>query len=111
MPAKARHLPPYLHRTELSTEGALPLGITKGAQFSVIHFPVAPGDQLTRMSGGVADVQNDHGLLLGFERIRELLRKSFTAALVATAAQNFDQEDDISVLSVTRVANTDVAIA
>jgi serine phosphatase RsbU (regulator of sigma subunit) len=100
--ANAGHLPPYLHGTELSMEGALPLGITEAAEFSVMHFQLAPGDQLTLMSDGVAEAQNDHGQLFGFERIRELLRKSVTAAEVATAAQNFGQEDDISVLSVTR---------
>ncbi len=100
--ANAGHLPPYLHGTELSMEGALPLGIIEGAEFSMMHFQLAPGDQLTLMTDGVAEAQNDHGQLFGFERIRELLRKSVTAAEVATAAQNFGQEDDISVLSVTR---------
>jgi len=105
MLANAGHLPPYLHGTELSMEGALVLGITAGAEFSVMHFQLAPGDQLTLMSDGVAEAQNDHGQLFGFERIRELLRKSVTAAEVATAAQNFGQEDDISVLSVTRAVS------
>ncbi len=100
--ANAGHLPPYLNGIELPMEGALQLGISEGAEFSVMRFQLAPGDQLTLMSDGVAEAQNDHGQLFGFERVRELLRKSVTAAEVATAAQNFGQEDDISVLSVTR---------
>ncbi len=34
-----------------------------------------------------------------------MLQKPVTAAALATAAQNFGQEDDISVLSVTRIAD------
>jgi hypothetical protein len=40
--------------------------------------------------------------LFGFERVQELVRKAHSAAEVAAAAQRFGQEDDISVISVTR---------
>jgi hypothetical protein len=40
-----------------------------------------------------------------------LLRKAKTAAEVASAAQNFGQEDDISVISVTRTAVSKPAVA
>ena len=43
-------------------------------------------------------------LLFGFERVHELLRTAKTAAGVASAAQAFGQEDDISVISGTRAA-------
>ena len=84
-------------------EGALPLGMVESAEFSVMHFQLAPGDRLLLISDGVAEAQDAKGQLFGFERIEELLRKSITAAEVAAAAQNFGQEDDISVLSVTRI--------
>jgi hypothetical protein len=42
------------------------------------------------------------GKLFGFERVRELVREAGSAAEVADAAQAFGQEDDISVISVTR---------
>ena len=44
------------------------------------------------------------GTLFGFERVHDLLRDSASAAAIATAAQNFGQEDDISVISITRTA-------
>jgi serine phosphatase RsbU (regulator of sigma subunit) len=56
------------------------------------------------MSDGVAEAQNERGDLFGFERINELLQKPISAAELATAAQRFGQEDDISVLSVVRTA-------
>jgi serine phosphatase RsbU (regulator of sigma subunit) len=103
--ANAGHLPPYLNGKELPMEGALPLGMVESAEFSLMHFQLAAGDTLVLMSDGVAEAQNERGDLFGFERIEELLRKPITAAEVAAAAQNFGQEDDISVLSVTRTTN------
>jgi hypothetical protein len=100
--ANAGHLPPYLNGMELPMEGALPLGMMTGAEFSVMHFQLHPGDTLLLMSDGVAEAQDDHGQLFGFERIRALLQQTVTAAELASAAQNFGQEDDISVVSVTR---------
>jgi serine phosphatase RsbU (regulator of sigma subunit) len=118
--ANAGHLPPYLNGKELPMEGALPLGIVEGAEFSVMHFQLAPGDRLLLLSDGVAEAQDEKGRLFGFERISELLKgellrgetlngatspKRISAAELAAAAQAFGQEDDISVLSVTRTAS------
>ena len=102
--ANAGHLPPYLNGKELPMEGAMPLGIIDGAEFSVMRFQLAAGDALMLMSDGVAEAQNEDGQLFGFERIHELLQKPITAAEVATAAQNFGQQDDISVLRIVREA-------
>ncbi len=102
--ANAGHLPPYLNGKELPMEGALPLGMVESAQFSVMHFQLAPADTLMLMSDGVAEAQDEQGHLFGFERVSNLLQRPISAAEVAAVAQNFGQEDDISVLSVTRTA-------
>jgi hypothetical protein len=102
--ANAGHLPPYLNGEELPMEGALPLGMVTSAEFSVMHFQLHPGDTLLLVSDGVAEAQNEHGQLFGFERIHALLQRTVTAAELASAAQSFGQEDDISVVSVTRTA-------
>ncbi len=102
--ANAGHLPPYLNGKELPMEGALPLGMMDGAEFSMMHFQLAPADTLMLMSDGVAEAQDEQGHLFGFERVSNLLQRPISAAEVAAVAQNFGQEDDISVLSVTRTA-------
>ena len=101
--ANAGHLPPYLNGKELPMEGALPLGMIEHAEFSVMHFQLAPGDRLILLSDGVAEAQDEKGQLFGFERIDAMLQTRANAAEIATAAQNFGQQDDISVLSVTRL--------
>ena len=99
----AGHLPPYLNGQEVAMEGALPLGILPGVEFPVSRFTLGDGDSLMLISDGVAEAQDAEGVLFGFERIGELLRKPITAAELAEAAQRFGQEDDILVLRVDRL--------
>lgn len=107
----AGHLPPYLNRSELPMEGALPLGMIAHADFSVMHFPLSPGDRLMLMSDGIAEAQNKQGQLFGFDRIHTMLQGPVTAAEVATRAQEFGQQDDISVLLITRTADMKAVLA
>jgi serine phosphatase RsbU (regulator of sigma subunit) len=100
--ANAGHMAPYLNGEAMAMEGALPLGMIEGAESSVMHFQLKPGDNLMLMSDGVAEATDANGKLFGFERVHELLRVATSAAEVANAAQSFGQEDDISVISVTR---------
>ncbi len=100
--ANAGHLPPYLNGKPLDMEGALPLGIIEAAEPSVLRLRFEPGDTFLLMSDGIVEATNAEGNLFGFERICELLGSKITAAGLAAAAQDFGQEDDISVISVTR---------
>jgi hypothetical protein len=102
--ANAGQLPPYLNGKEMEMEGALPLGTIAEADHSVTTFTMHPGDSLILMSDGIVEAQNARGDLFGFDRINELLQKRTTAADIATAAQDFGQEDDILVLQVQRNA-------
>jgi serine phosphatase RsbU (regulator of sigma subunit) len=102
--ANAGHVAPYLNGEELPMEGALPLGMFEGAESSVLRFELKAGDRLVLMSDGIAEAMDTNGQLFGFERVHELLRTAATAAEIAGAAQDFGQEDDISVISVTRTA-------
>jgi hypothetical protein len=52
-----------------------------------------------------------NGQLFGFERALDPVRRARSAAEVATAAQRFGQEDDISVISVTRTGVRDRVLA
>ncbi|MGD0740186.1 MAG: SpoIIE family protein phosphatase [Terracidiphilus sp.] len=102
--ANAGHLPPYLNGQELAIDGALPLGAAPGIDFPVLNFKLAEGDSLMLMTDGVAEAQDAAGQLFGFDRIDQMLRGGLAAAALATAAQNFGQEDDITVLTVARMA-------
>jgi hypothetical protein len=102
--ANAGHMPPYLNGQPVEIEGSLPLGMIEDAEFSVLQFRFSQGDQLLLMSDGIAEATDLNGNLFGFERVLDLVRNSASAAAIATAAQNFGQEDDISVISITRTA-------
>ncbi len=100
--ANAGHMPPYLNGRQLPMEGALPLGMVEEAEFSVMRFKLSASDRLVLLSDGIAEATDLDGKLFGFERVLELMRTSSSAAEVADAAQRFGQEDDISVISLTR---------
>jgi serine phosphatase RsbU (regulator of sigma subunit) len=104
MLANAGHLPPYLNGQPVEIEGSLPLGMIEDAEFSVLQFRFTQGDHLLLMSDGIAEATDLNGNLFGFDRILDLVRNSASAAAIATAAQNFGQEDDISVISIIRTA-------
>ena len=96
--ANAGHLPPYLNGEEIAAPGSLPLGLMSGARYDTLTVQLKAGDRLTFMSDGVVEAQSRSGELLGFERTRELSR--LTAEAIARAAQEFGQEDDITVVTV-----------
>lgn len=96
----AGHLPPYLNGHEVPMEGALPLGMISGVEFPSQSLQLQPNDELTLMSDGVAEAQDSHGRLFGFDRVHEMMGEGATAEQVAVAAQQFGQADDITVLQV-----------
>ena len=104
--ANAGHLPPYLNGKPLDIEGALPLGLDYDAEFSVTSFRLSEGDRMVLVSDGIAEAMDAEGRLFGFERVEKMLAQNESALLSATAladaAQQFGQEDDISVITVTR---------
>jgi serine phosphatase RsbU (regulator of sigma subunit) len=102
--ANAGHPPPYLNGQAIEIEGSLPLGMIEDATFSVLQFRFTEGDHLLLMSDGIAEATDLNGNLFGFERVLDLVRNSPSAAAIATVAQNFGQEDDISVISIIRTA-------
>jgi len=102
--ANAGHLPPYLNGKEQALDGALPLGALPGVEYPTTRSLFQAGDSLVLMSDGVAEAQNAARQLFGFERIGEMLRLGTSAASLAAAAQAFGQDDDITVLTISRSA-------
>jgi serine phosphatase RsbU (regulator of sigma subunit) len=109
--ANAGHMPPYLNGEPLAMEGALPLGMMDDAEFSVMRFTLAAGDRLMLVSDGIVEATDAEGQLFGFDRVQELLRMGKSASEVACIAQKFGQEDDISVIAVTRTAVLEPTLA
>jgi sigma-B regulation protein RsbU (phosphoserine phosphatase) len=100
--ANAGHLSPYLDGREVELPGALPLGVMIGGAYDTTEFYLAPGSRLTFYSDGVIEAQNPRGELFGFDRAKEISTQP--AAAIAEAAKQFGQEDDITVVTITRAA-------
>ncbi len=100
--ANAGHLPPYVDGREVELPGALPLGIKADAQYETVRVQLAAGARLTFYSDGIVEAQNTEGELFGFERCGELAMQP--VAKIVDAARRFGQQDDMTVIAVTRVA-------
>ena len=105
--ANAGHVPPYLNSQEIALPGGLPLGVLPDTTYEEVQLYLHPGDRLLLMSDGVVEARRPSGELFGFDRVHNLSNQ--TAFYVAEAAKDFGQEDDITVLSVRRLAQTKAA--
>jgi len=97
--ANAGHLPPYLNGEEIELASGLPLGVTALEDYRETTIHLAHGDRLTLLSDGVVEARDATGELFGFERTRAISGKS--AGQIAKTAEQFGQEDDITVLTLT----------
>jgi len=100
--ASAGHLPPYLNSQEVAIPGGLPLGAVPENKYDETRLYLHPGDRLLLLSDGVVEARRPTGELFGFERVHNLSNQ--TAFYIADAAKEFGQEDDITVLTVKRLA-------
>ena len=101
--ANAGHPAPFLNGCEVSCKGALPIGITADSAYTESRFDLLPGDCLTLYSDGLLEARNAAGDLYGFKRLESLLSGKPSAADAAAAAVSFGQDDDITVLTLTRM--------
>jgi serine/threonine protein phosphatase PrpC len=102
--ANAGHLPPYLNSQEITLAGGLPLGVLPEVSYEELRLYLHPGDRVLLLSDGVVEARKPSGELFGFERVHNLSNQS--AFYLAEAAKAFGQEDDITVLTVRRLAQT-----
>jgi serine phosphatase RsbU (regulator of sigma subunit) len=107
--ANAGHLSPYLDGREIELQGALPLGIESSAHYESSSFELKPGSRLTFISDGVVEAQNKTGELFGFGRAEAMSQES--AAEIVKAAVEFGQSDDITVVTIERLATNQVSSA
>ncbi len=101
--ANAGHLPPYLNSQEVALPGGLPLGVLPENSYEEVRLYLHPGDRILLLSDGVVEARQGSGELFGFDRVHNLSNQS--AFYIADAAKAFGQEDDITVLTVRRLAH------
>ena len=75
----------------------MPLGIVPDQIYSPVKGALQPEDRIVLLSDGVPEARSHSNELFGFERLLDLTRLS--APEIASAAQSFGQEDDITVLA------------
>ena len=96
--ANAGHPAPYCNGAEVDLDGDLPLGIVEEVPYIETELNLETGETLTLLSDGVVEARNASGELFGFERTRGISQER--AGKIAATAQQFGQEDDITVLTV-----------
>ena len=102
--ANAGHLAPFLNGQEFPLEASLPLGLIAYSDYSEITMQMQPGDILTLYTDGVLEATNpDTKEMFGFDRMSALFATRPTAAEAARAAIAFGQDDDVTVLIITRL--------
>ncbi len=107
--ANAGNPAPYRNGEEMAVEPGLPLGLLAQANYAETRCQIAPGDRLTFVSDGVVEATSPSGELYGFDRTQAISNQ--TARTIADAATQFGQEDDITVVSVTRIVDLNPALA
>jgi len=101
--ANAGHLPPFLNGRELPLDGSIPLGIIENAPIEQRTLLLEPGDRLILHTDGIVEAQNKQRELFGFSRLEELALQDCSSIEIAAAAQDFGQDDDITVLRIQRI--------
>lgn len=100
--ANAGHLAPCIDGKEMSVPPSLPLGVAEDEHFEEVTVKLNPGQSLLLLTDGVVEARNATGELFGFERTAGIAAQP--AAVIAQTAQTWGQEDDITVLTLTRLA-------
>ncbi len=103
MIANAGHLPPFWNGCELDLAGSIPLGIVDSAPIEQRTLFLEPGDRLILLTDGIVEAQNAQRELFGFGRLGKLVHQDCSSVEIAAAAQEFGQEDDITVLRIQRI--------
>ncbi len=102
--ASAGHPPPIVNDCELSLQGAFPLGLFPDVEFEETTIHLKPGDRCTLFTDGLLEARNAEGELYGFERLLALVSRRPNAEQAVDAAVEFGQDDDITVVTLTRTA-------
>ena len=104
--ANAGHLAPFRNHEELPVLGSAPLGLVTDADYEELVFRLHENDTLLLYTDGVVEARNEAGELYGFDRVASLAASAGSVDEVVDAARSFGQHDDITVIRVTRLAES-----
>jgi hypothetical protein len=102
--ATAGHPSPYLNGREVPLAGSLPLGMSEPQSFAQTTLDLRVSDRVVLLTDGIPEARDEDGVLFGFPRIESLLRDGASAKALADAAQQHGQNDDITVIAISRTA-------
>jgi Stage II sporulation protein E (SpoIIE) len=103
--ASAGHPAPYFNDKEIDLPGALPLGIDPAIAYEEVVMQFHPGDRCALYTDGLLEARSPSGEIFSFERLQTLFASGADAAQASKAAVAFGQDDDITVVTLTRLAN------
>lgn len=102
--ASAGHPAPYLNDRELDLPGALPLGVSPNSVYEEVTVALQVGDHFSLYTDGLLEARNNVGEIYSFARLKTLFAMRPDATQASQAAVSFGQDDDITVLTLTRLA-------
>ncbi len=109
--ATAGHPAPYLNHREVQISGSFPLGLFPSADYEQVALRLRLNDHLALYTDGLLEARSRSGELYGFDRVAKLFSSRPNAAEAADAAVHFGQDDDITVVTLTRVNSGDESSA
>jgi anti-sigma regulatory factor (Ser/Thr protein kinase) len=116
--ANAGHDLPYVRRGNTSIElraRGMPLGLIPGMPYEVMELQLEPGDSILFYSDGLVEAHNPHREMFGFPRLSEYvatheggaaLIESVLEELEMFTGPNWEQEDDVTLMTLERVPLT-----
>ena len=102
--ANAAHPAPFLNGHEVEFTGTLPLGIDPATHYAEKTVHLRPSDYMVLYTDGLCEARAETGELFSFERVSDLFAAKPDAVRATEAAVNFGQQDDITVLTLTRLS-------
>ncbi|MGC8549812.1 MAG: PP2C family protein-serine/threonine phosphatase [Acidobacteriaceae bacterium] len=96
--ANGGHISPFISGVEFETEPSLPLGMVPDQTYAAKRGTLRQGERIVFVSDGVPEARAANGQLFGLDRLPQL--SLLNAHEIAEAAENFGQEDDITVLTI-----------
>ena len=103
--ASAGHPGPFLNQRLIDLPGALPLGVLANPSYNEETIALGEGDHFSLYTDGLLEARNPSGEIFSFERLDALFAERPNAAEATQAAVNFGQDDDITVVTLTRLAS------